>query len=93
MANLDNAASSSSASSARSIMASIVLALTPFDNSLSKIVLIKLDESNFVLWKSIVVPIIEWIGFNRFIFGNKPSPAKFVDGSDEEWTPEYEEWF
>ncbi|KAK9137229.1 hypothetical protein Sjap_007823 [Stephania japonica] len=92
MAILGGSSSSPEASSTRTTMTQSTPSLTPFGNSLSQIVSIKLDESNFLLWKSIVVPVIEGIRFDKFIFGDKLVPPKFLDGSDE-WTPEYEDWY
>ncbi|KAK9131831.1 hypothetical protein Scep_011359 [Stephania cephalantha] len=64
---------------------------SPFGNSLSQFVTVKLDGSNFLLWKSIVVPAIQGFELDGYLFGNLSSPEMVLaDGSAN---PEYKMWF
>ncbi|KAK9169225.1 hypothetical protein Syun_001365 [Stephania yunnanensis] len=64
--------------------------ITPFGNSLNQIMSIKLNDSNFLLWKSIIVPPIEGCRLDGILFGTiKVSPLLTEQG---EPYLEYQVW-
>ncbi|KAK9144845.1 hypothetical protein Sjap_004748 [Stephania japonica] len=60
-------------------------------NSLSQIVTIQLDNTNFMLWKSIVVPVIRCCEFDGFLFGTTPCPDPVITETGEP-NLTYREW-
>ncbi|KAK9100305.1 hypothetical protein Scep_023735 [Stephania cephalantha] len=63
----------------------------PFGNSLNQFITMKLDDTNFLLWKATVVPVIERYDLDGYLFGSLPCLKKvFEDGS---LNPEYKFWF
>ncbi|KAL5778585.1 hypothetical protein ACOSQ2_009322 [Xanthoceras sorbifolium] len=45
---------------------------------------IKLDDNNFIYWKTQILPIILAYELEDFIFGATKCPSKFADSVDEE---------
>ncbi|KAI4302634.1 hypothetical protein MLD38_038355 [Melastoma candidum] len=54
--------------------------------------LVKLDDSNYVLWKGQILAAIIASGFEDFIFGNTSPPAQFLDDSSVLLNPDYKQW-
>ncbi|XP_028806151.1 uncharacterized protein LOC114761006 [Neltuma alba] len=55
---------------------------------------IKLDRSNFLVWESVVLPLIEGNRLQSHIDSSSRAPPRFVPGTDGPTSnPEYEEWF
>ncbi|KAI4330083.1 hypothetical protein MLD38_028391 [Melastoma candidum] len=54
--------------------------------------LVKLDEGNYLLWKSQILTAIIASGFEEFIFGHTPQPARFLDESESLQNPDYKQW-
>ncbi|KAK9132427.1 hypothetical protein Scep_011955 [Stephania cephalantha] len=64
---------------------------TPFGSSTSQFVTTKLDGTNFLLWKSIVVPAIQGFDLDGHLFGTLEIPDKVL--TDGLPNPEYKIWF
>jgi len=47
-------------------------------NSLSQIASIKLDRSNYLIWESVVLPLIEWNLIVSHIDGTGATPPRFI---------------
>ncbi|KAK9104892.1 hypothetical protein Scep_021736 [Stephania cephalantha] len=63
----------------------------PFGKLFSQFFTIKLDESNFLLWKSIVVQEIQGFDLDGYLFGTlPPTDTVLADGSSN---LEYKIWF
>ncbi|KAL5831806.1 hypothetical protein ACOSQ4_017160 [Xanthoceras sorbifolium] len=45
---------------------------------------IKLDDNNYIYWKTQILPVIRAYDLEEFIFGSTRCPAKFVESIDEE---------
>ncbi|KAL5860758.1 hypothetical protein ACOSQ3_002074 [Xanthoceras sorbifolium] len=45
---------------------------------------IKLDDNNFIYWKTQILPVVRAFDLEDFIFGATTCPSKFVDSVDEE---------
>ncbi|KAL5788367.1 hypothetical protein ACOSP7_005316 [Xanthoceras sorbifolium] len=45
---------------------------------------IKLDDNNFIYWKTQILPVVRAYDLEDFIFGSTTCPAKFVMEIDEE---------
>ncbi|KAK9090691.1 hypothetical protein Sjap_023868 [Stephania japonica] len=52
---------------------------------------IKLDSSNYLLWKLIIVPILKGTRLDGYAFGTKSCPPQFLNESDEA-NPAFEDW-
>ncbi|KAI4331764.1 hypothetical protein L6164_016721 [Bauhinia variegata] len=54
---------------------------------------VKLDRTNYVLWKSLILPIIRRYKLEGCIIGTKACPNQFVqEGGQQKSNPEFEEW-
>ncbi|KAL5777012.1 hypothetical protein ACOSP7_009938 [Xanthoceras sorbifolium] len=45
---------------------------------------IKLDDNNFIYWKTQILPVIKAFDLEDFIFGSSKCPSKFIDAIDED---------
>ncbi|KAK9155098.1 hypothetical protein Sjap_002578 [Stephania japonica] len=63
----------------------------PFGNSLSQLITVKLTETNFLLWKATVIPLIEGHDLDGHLFGTTPCPTKSLE--DGTMNPAYKSWF
>lgn len=62
-------------------------------NALTSLCSVKLDRKNYMLWKSLVLPLIRGSKLDGYIFGTKECPEKFItEGSTKKNNPAYEEW-
>ena len=64
-----------------------------FGNGLAQVCSVKLDRSNYLLWQSIILPVIQGNKLDGFIFGTKPCPTQFLsEDAEKRINPAYEEW-
>lgn len=56
----------------------------PLITTLNQICSVKLDRTNYLLWSSVVLPVIRGNKLNEFIFGMKQCPEMFVGEGEEE---------
>ncbi|KAK9157207.1 hypothetical protein Scep_003781 [Stephania cephalantha] len=61
-----------------------------FWNSLSQSVTIKLDGSNFLLWKSIILPVIRGYKLDGYLLGTLPCPSPILESGSS--NPAYKDW-
>lgn len=79
---LDSAMHGASSSSSKSVLVS-------FSNSLS----VRLDNNNYILWRRLILSTVRGHNLQRFIFGSKSPPEKFLALEDEDLgrvNPEFE---
>ena len=72
---------------------------SPFGNTLSHPFGLKLDRTNYTLWKTMVSTIIRGHRLDGYINGLKPAPPEFVPATGDEGpgfgvsaNPAYEQW-
>ncbi|KAK6143275.1 hypothetical protein DH2020_023623 [Rehmannia glutinosa] len=61
----------------------------------NQLVSVKLDETNFLIWKQQISTTIKWYGLEDFISGTTPAPAKFItpEGSQKKvLNPDFLSW-
>ncbi|KAL5781043.1 hypothetical protein ACOSP7_006072 [Xanthoceras sorbifolium] len=51
---------------------------SPFNSQLNCNLLIKLDRSNYPLWRAQVLPVVRAYNLEEYIFDSKPAPAKYA---------------
>ena len=63
-------------------------------NDLLTTVSVRLDKDNYLLWKSLVLPLIRGCKLDGYILGIKECPESFVTTSDKtlKTNHNYEEW-
>ncbi|KAI4371295.1 hypothetical protein MLD38_019550 [Melastoma candidum] len=54
--------------------------------------LVKLDDTNYLVWKGQVMAAIIAAGFEDFISGSSSPPAQFLDSGDLLMNPDYKIW-
>lgn len=47
-------------------------------SNISAVVPIKLDRTNYLVWKTLIVPVLEHQGLLQIVNGEKPCPSQFV---------------
>ncbi|KAK9142413.1 hypothetical protein Syun_011813 [Stephania yunnanensis] len=70
---------STSSQQKSSVPMSSMNGLAPFASSMSQLVTIKLDRTNFLMWKSIVVLLIIGCEFDGHLFGTDKCPEKLLE--------------
>lgn len=67
---------------------------TNHKNDLPTTVSVKLDRDNYLLWKSLVLPLIRGCKLDGYILGTKECPEQFISTNDKtkKSNPDYEEW-
>lgn len=66
-----------------------------FVNLLNQVTTIKLDRTNFLLWQSIVIPILKSYKLEGHLFGKTPAPEMSIilpPSDDEPRDPENDIW-
>ncbi|KAL2471676.1 Uncharacterized protein Adt_39812 [Abeliophyllum distichum] len=75
--------------------------LSPFGMNLTQTPSVKLEKNNFLLWQSMILPIIRGHNLEGFILGSKKCPSEFLgtqtttgEGKNIETipNPEYSKW-
>ncbi|KAI4297688.1 hypothetical protein L6164_037568 [Bauhinia variegata] len=62
-------------------------------NPLTSLCFVKLDRNNYLLWKSMILPMLRGHKLDSYILGTKPCPEPFIIGeSGRKTNPVYEEW-
>ncbi|KAH6776917.1 hypothetical protein C2S51_008229 [Perilla frutescens var. frutescens] len=60
-----------------------------------QLISIKLDDTNYLLWKQQVMAVIEGFGLEKFLVGEESPPKKFIPGTSSDdviENPEYVSW-
>ncbi|KAK9157418.1 hypothetical protein Scep_003992 [Stephania cephalantha] len=66
--------------------------ITPFGHPLSQSMYVKLDKTNYLLWKTLLMPAIKGYNLDGILLGEIPYPPK----SDQEtgaFNPSYQNWY
>ncbi|KAL5772494.1 hypothetical protein ACOSQ2_012418 [Xanthoceras sorbifolium] len=75
---------------------SAVETFSPFGGKLSHSSVIKLDRNNYLLWKSIIFPVIHGYKLDGYLLGTKPCPLEFLPATTTDnypsLNPAYEDW-
>ncbi|KAK9130616.1 hypothetical protein Sjap_011103 [Stephania japonica] len=66
--------------------------LNPFGNSLNQIVTMKLDRSNFLIWKAMVLPLFRGCRLDGHLLGTIVCLPEILEETGSS-NPEYEEWY
>lgn len=63
-------------------------------NDLPQTMSVKLDRDNYLLWKSLVLPLIRGYILDGYMLGTKECPEQFVTSLDatKKINPNYEDW-
>ncbi|KAK9144668.1 hypothetical protein Sjap_004571 [Stephania japonica] len=65
--------------------------IAPFGHSLSQSMSIKLDETNYMLWKTLLMPAIRGYNLDGILLGDVPCPHKF-DPETGVFNQSYQDW-
>ncbi|KAK9148365.1 hypothetical protein Scep_007122 [Stephania cephalantha] len=65
--------------------------MVPLGNSFNQICSVKLDGSNYIIWRSAILSLIRDYKFDGYLFGTKTCPPQFLDESGEV-NPNHDDW-
>ncbi|KAK9130042.1 hypothetical protein Sjap_010529 [Stephania japonica] len=65
--------------------------IAPFGHSLSQSMSVKLNENNYLLWKTLLMPAIKGYNLDGILLGEVPCPHKF-DPQTGVFNPSYQDW-
>ncbi|KAK9139579.1 hypothetical protein Scep_009261 [Stephania cephalantha] len=65
--------------------------IDPFGHALSRSISIKLDENNYPLWKTLMMPSIRGHNLDGIMLGEVPCPPK-IDQETGDFNPRYQDW-
>lgn len=71
---------------------SVQMKAIPLLSSLNQSGSVRLDRSNFLLWRSLVLAALRGHRMDGYVLGNRPAQPEYVAGSNDVVNPAFEEW-
>lgn len=94
----ENVSSSfASAATSASISSAVKILSLSFGHPFNTILMVKLDENNYLLWRGMVLAILRGQNVDGFVLGTNAQPSEFVEvtsetGNSLELNPAYGKW-